>query len=105
MDDLKAKAAPKYERLAKEANDQNAKLDICITLLARLCELKEDQREGEDDRHDLWLVREDKESEKRAWDMRSALCVLGVAVAGVSLDFIKVDSEGRFLTWLINLFS
>ena len=97
MDDLKAKAAPKFERLAKEASDQNAKLDVCIVLLDRLCTLKEAQQDGEDNRHEDW-------QNSKIRDMRAALWVLGVAVVGVSLDFIKVDSEGRFITWLINMF-
>lgn len=97
MDDLKAKAAPKYERLAKEASDQNAKLDVCIVLLDRLCTLKEDQRDGENKRHQDWLS-------AKVRDTRVSLWVLSCASLAVYLDVIKIDSNGNFiLEWLARM--
>ena len=111
-DEMKTRAMPRINKLIAEAYENEKKLDISnaladiqITLLARLCELKEDQRDGEDKRHRLWLVKEAQASKKRGWDMKASLWVLGVAVVGLSLDVIKIDSEGIFVTWLINFIS
>ena len=99
IEELKAKASPKYELLAREASSQNAKLDICIKLLARLCELKEAQQDGENLRHEAWLS-------AKIRDTRVSLWVLSCASLAVYLDVIKIDSNGNFLLeWLMRVIS
>ena len=99
---LKAKAAPKFERMAKEAKDNNTKLDknnellnTQIVLLARLCELKEDQRDGEN------KFREDWENAKRK-DTHIGLWVLVLANVALYLDVIKIDSDGVVINTIVD---
>tara|TARA_R110002096_G_scaffold190208_2_gene371194 strand:- start:267 stop:614 length:348 start_codon:yes stop_codon:yes gene_type:complete len=104
-EELKAKASPKFEQLAVEARKTNTKLDalielsnIMITLLSRLCDLKEDQQKSDDDKHDAW-------KNAKVMDSKVSLWVLVLANIALYLDVIKIESNGAFITGLLDMIS
>ena len=98
LKELKDKASPKFSELTKETKIQNAKLEICIILLDRICNLKEEQQHGDKKFRNLW-------EQGKIRDTRVSLWVLVLANAALYLDVIKIDSNGAFITGLINLFN
>ena len=112
IDEMKRRATPRINKLLNEAYENDKKLDISnaladiqIMLLARLCELKEDQKKGEDTRHEDWIDEKQTAAKYKSKDSKISLWVLVLANIALYLDVIKVDSGGRFITGLINLFS
>ena len=101
MDDLKSKAAPKYELLAKEFSNNTEVLERIkelsnnqIVLLDRLCTLKEEQQENDNKFRDDWG------SAKRN-DTKVGLWVLVLANVALYLDVIKIDSNGAIVNSLL----
>ena len=90
MDEMKYRATPRINRLIEEAYENEKKLDVSnaladiqITLLSRLCDLKEDQ-------HKDW-------QNAKIRDTRVSLWVLSCASLAVYLDVIKIDSNGTII--------
>ena len=101
MDELKYRATPRINKLIDEAYENDKKLDVSnaladiqITLLSRLCDLKEAQQDGENNRHQDW-------QNAKIRDTRVSLWVLSCASLAVYLDVIKIDSNGTFIFDLI----
>lgn len=90
-DKLKDLAAP---TLAKAKEDQNDKLDICIVLLSRLCELKETQQANDKKFRDAWQAAKIK-------DTRMTMAVLGIAGIALYLDYFRGWPVIKYLTGLV----
>lgn len=97
MEELKKKAAPKNAEVLEATLEQNILLVNQLTLLDRLCTLKENQQISDDAFRDSWR-------NAKIFDTRVSVTVLLVAAAGVYLDVIEVNSNSAIITWLSALF-
>lgn len=96
--ELKEKASPKFSELTKAMEEVNKEQIITNNLLCQLCDLKEAQQQGDKKFRNMWY-------KGKVRDTRVSLWVLVLANIALYLDVIKIDSNGTFITGLINLFN
>jgi len=105
IDNLKNKAAFKFPEIADGldkllAAQEDLKKETVITnnLLCALCDLKDAQQDSDDKFRKAW-------QNAKTTDTRVSLWVLVLANAALYLDVIKINSNGTFITAILNLFS
>ena len=97
-EDLKRQAAPKHNEMIEKLENQTREQVITNNLLCRLCDLKEAQQAHDNSFRSAWRNAKVKDTKVSLW-------VLILANIALYLDVIKVDSNGAFITGLINLFN
>lgn len=96
--ELKEKASPKFSELTDAMKEVTKEQIITNNLLCQLCDLKELQQQGDKKFRNLW-------EQGKIRDTRVSLWILVLANVAIYLDVIKIDSNGTFITGLINLFN
>ena len=95
--ELKEKASPKFSELTEAMKEVNKEQVITNNLLCTLCDLKEAQQKGDKKFRNLW-------EQGKIRDTRVSLWVLVLANIALYLDVIRIDSNGAFITALIDYF-
>ena len=86
LDDLIKAADPLLTKEAKDKQITNAKIEVMIVLLARLCELKEEQQQKDNNFRDLWWTSKIKDSRVALWVLGISNISLALAAAAFYID-------------------
>ncbi len=97
MDELKAKASPKFGELAKQIEELVVEQRIGNDLLRDLKISKNNQQNSDDTKHAAW-------KEAKINDTRISLILLVLANIALYLDVIRIDGSALF-AGLMSLFN
>lgn len=84
-------------KLLKAQEETRKETMITNNLLCALCDLKDAQQDSDDKFRKAW-------QNAKTNDTRVSLWVLVLANAALYLDVIKINSNGTFITAILNLF-
>jgi hypothetical protein len=97
-DELDKAGSFKFPEITEGMSKVEIKLETCIVLLARLCELKEDQQQSDNEKHAV-SVKNKKQSTKLS------LVAISLASAALYLALIETGKHVEIITILKEFFN